>query len=42
MTFQGYADTWKGATATIVQSPGDSVWGVVWEISKDEEAKLDR
>ncbi|KFM76090.1 Gamma-glutamylcyclotransferase, partial [Stegodyphus mimosarum] len=40
--FVGYADAWKGATATVIPSPSDSVWGVVWEISKQQEPLLDQ
>ncbi|CAL1286731.1 unnamed protein product [Larinioides sclopetarius] len=36
-----FAHTWKGGAATILESKNDSVWGVVWEISKNHEEKLD-
>ncbi|KAF8781710.1 Gamma-glutamylcyclotransferase like protein [Argiope bruennichi] len=36
-----FAHSWKGAVATILECKNDSVWGVVWEISKEHEEKLD-
>ena len=42
LVFRVYSNSWKGAAATIIESTNDIVWGVVWDISKDEEAKLDR
>nr|XP_033785952.1 gamma-glutamylcyclotransferase isoform X1 [Geotrypetes seraphini] len=32
---------WHGGSATIVQSPGDEVWGVVWQMNKDSLSTLD-
>lgn len=42
LAFAGFSELWKGASATIIESPGDTVWGVVWEIAKEQEEKLDR
>ncbi|GBN30375.1 Gamma-glutamylcyclotransferase [Araneus ventricosus] len=39
-TFADFYPSWKGATAAIAESENDSVWGVVWEISKDQEEIL--
>ncbi|XP_038076290.1 gamma-glutamylcyclotransferase-like isoform X2 [Patiria miniata] len=32
---------WKGGAATIEQSEGDSVWGVVWKLEKSDLKSLD-
>lgn len=32
---------WHGGAATIVPSPGDEVWGVVWQMNKDGLSTLD-
>ncbi|XP_055943609.1 gamma-glutamylcyclotransferase-like [Argiope bruennichi] len=34
--------SWKGSTAAIIESENDFVWGVIWEISKDQEEVLDK
>lgn len=33
---------WRGAVATITKSPGDHVWGVVWDIKMADLPSLDR
>uniref|UniRef100_A0A803XYI7 gamma-glutamylcyclotransferase n=1 Tax=Meleagris gallopavo TaxID=9103 RepID=A0A803XYI7_MELGA len=33
---------WHGGTATIVQSPGDEVWGIVWKLSASNISSLDK
>ncbi|XP_062980858.1 gamma-glutamylcyclotransferase [Elgaria multicarinata webbii] len=33
---------WHGSTATIVYTPGDEVWGVVWKINSNDLYSLDR
>ncbi|XP_035175327.1 gamma-glutamylcyclotransferase [Oxyura jamaicensis] len=33
---------WHGGTATIVQSPGDEVWGVVWKMNTSNLSSLDK
>uniref|UniRef100_A0A2K6FLB3 gamma-glutamylcyclotransferase n=1 Tax=Propithecus coquereli TaxID=379532 RepID=A0A2K6FLB3_PROCO len=33
--------TWHGGIATIFQSPGDEVWGVVWKMNKSNLNSLD-
>ena len=35
-------DIWHGASASIPHSPGDHVWGVVWEIATEDMVNLDR
>nr|XP_056713737.1 gamma-glutamylcyclotransferase [Euleptes europaea] len=34
--------TWHGSTATILQSPGDEVWGVVWLMNSHDLRSLDK
>ncbi|XP_019392113.1 PREDICTED: gamma-glutamylcyclotransferase [Crocodylus porosus] len=36
------SSNWHGSTATIVQSPGDEVWGVVWKMSTSNLISLDK
>lgn len=33
---------WHGGTATIVQSPGDEVWGIVWKLNASNISSLDK
>ncbi|XP_075862446.1 gamma-glutamylcyclotransferase isoform X3 [Microcebus murinus] len=33
--------TWHGGIATIFQSPGDEVWGIVWKMNKSNLNSLD-
>ncbi|KAG5264348.1 hypothetical protein AALO_G00252780 [Alosa alosa] len=33
---------WNGGVATIEENPGAEVWGVVWKLSKDNLASLDK
>ena len=33
--------SWRGASATITESPADHVWGVVWTINKTDLENLD-
>ncbi|XP_072051697.1 uncharacterized protein [Amphiura filiformis] len=33
---------WKGGVASIEETPGEEVWGVVWKIHKDHMPNLDR
>ncbi|KAG8195235.1 hypothetical protein JTE90_027976 [Oedothorax gibbosus] len=40
--FGGDSNLWHGAPVTIVDSEESSVWGVVWELSKNDEDNLDR
>jgi gamma-glutamylcyclotransferase len=35
------SEVWRGASATITESPGDHVWGVVWTMNKADLASLD-
>ncbi|XP_019495408.1 PREDICTED: gamma-glutamylcyclotransferase isoform X2 [Hipposideros armiger] len=40
---QGKAsETWHGGIATIYESPGDEVWGVVWKMNKSNLSSLDK
>ncbi|XP_036037986.1 gamma-glutamylcyclotransferase isoform X2 [Onychomys torridus] len=40
--FQGKtSERWHGGIATIFQSPGDEVWGVVWKMNKSNLSSLD-
>ncbi|XP_004677198.1 PREDICTED: gamma-glutamylcyclotransferase [Condylura cristata] len=41
--FQGKtSETWHGGIATIFQSPGDEVWGIVWKMNKSHLSSLDK
>lgn len=42
LDFVRFAKYWKGAIATIVSTPGETVWGAIWEISMDDLPRLDR
>ncbi|KFV87993.1 Gamma-glutamylcyclotransferase, partial [Struthio camelus australis] len=33
---------WHGGTATLVQSPGDEVWGIVWKMNASDLSSLDK
>ncbi|XP_003361422.1 gamma-glutamylcyclotransferase isoform X1 [Sus scrofa] len=35
------SETWHGGIATIFESPGDEVWGVVWKMNKSNLSSLD-
>ena len=41
ISFCGYSESWKGAKATIIRSPGDAVWGAVWKLSPDHVTSID-
>ena len=41
LAFNYRSTRWHGAAATIEHSPGDHVWGVVWELNKVHLATLD-
>ncbi|XP_032943896.1 gamma-glutamylcyclotransferase [Rhinolophus ferrumequinum] len=36
------SETWHGGIATVNQSPGNEVWGVVWKINKSNLSSLDK
>ncbi|XP_044535469.1 gamma-glutamylcyclotransferase [Gracilinanus agilis] len=41
--YQGETSTsWHGGIATIVSSPGDGVWGVVWKMHARNRSSLDK
>ena len=42
MEFDHQAAGWGGAIATVTESPGDHVWGCVWQIQKDQLHNLDK
>lgn len=33
---------WHGGAATIEESPGAEVWGVIWTLSNDHLSSLDK
>lgn len=35
-------NSWHGGVATIEESKGDVVWGVVWKMDKDNLISLDK
>ncbi len=39
--YDGCSMTWKGAVANIIKSPGDIVWGGLYEISEEHLKSLD-
>ncbi|CAK9295777.1 unnamed protein product [Gordionus sp. m RMFG-2023] len=41
LDFALHSKRWKGACATIVPSPNDIVWGVIWLIENEDKSKLD-
>lgn len=42
LDFITYVKYWKGTVGTIVEAPGESVWGAIWKISMDDLPRLDR
>ncbi|KFW67189.1 Gamma-glutamylcyclotransferase, partial [Pygoscelis adeliae] len=36
------SSVWRGGTATIGQSPGDEVWGIVWKMNTSNLSSLDK
>lgn len=40
--FAGFSKSWHGAKATIIDSEFSSIWGVVFEVSKEDEDNLNR
>lgn len=39
--FYGYTVVWDGAEATVIPAPGHDVWGVVYDLSVDDQEQLD-
>tara|TARA_Y100000310_G_scaffold345833_1_gene470861 strand:- start:11828 stop:12271 length:444 start_codon:yes stop_codon:yes gene_type:complete len=39
--YEGYAKKWDGSVANIIKSPGDVVWGGVYDISQNDLDALD-
>lgn len=42
LVYDGYSSIRKGAVANIVESPDEIVYGVLYEISKEDKERLDR
>ncbi|VVC86679.1 unnamed protein product [Leptidea sinapis] len=42
LDFNKYSSNWRGAAATIVEDPGNVVWGAVWSMNPGEILKLDK
>ena len=41
VAFFGYSKAWDGAMATVVPSPGQEVWGVIYELNSSDRDRLD-
>lgn len=41
LAFLGNSKQWDGAEETVVSSPGDEVWGIVYKLTHDDAQKLD-
>ncbi|XP_019726569.1 gamma-glutamylcyclotransferase-like isoform X2 [Hippocampus comes] len=39
---RGAENSWHGGVATIRESPGSEVWGVVWTLDRDHQDTLDK
>ncbi|XP_051926652.1 gamma-glutamylcyclotransferase-like isoform X2 [Hippocampus zosterae] len=39
---RGVENSWHGGVATIQESPGSEVWGVIWNIDRDHQDTLDK
>ncbi|XP_044000950.1 gamma-glutamylcyclotransferase-like [Aphidius gifuensis] len=42
LDFMRFSNRWKGASATIVPTPGAHVWGAIWEIGIENLKDLDQ
>ena len=42
LDFNHFSQGWKGAAATVMASPGDHVWGVLWRLDMADLPNLDR
>jgi len=42
IAFTRFSSKWDSAVADILVSPGDSVWGILYEVSEDDLRKLDK
>jgi hypothetical protein len=42
LDFNGYAQRWGGAVATIVPDLGREVWGALWEMNVSDVENIDR
>lgn len=42
LDFNHFSKRWKGAAATIVEDPGNYVYGVLWELANDDMPNLDK
>ncbi|XP_042222221.1 gamma-glutamylcyclotransferase-like [Homarus americanus] len=41
LDFNYFSQRWQGSAATIVEDPGNHLYGVLWEIGNEDMAKLD-
>ena len=41
LSFNYKSRTWHGAPATIIECPGDHLWGCVWMLHKKDLKNLD-
>nr|XP_045624284.1 gamma-glutamylcyclotransferase-like [Procambarus clarkii]XP_045624285.1 gamma-glutamylcyclotransferase-like [Procambarus clarkii] len=41
LDFNHFSHRWQGAVATIIEDPGNYLYGVLWEIGNEDMAKLD-
>ncbi|XP_066942378.1 gamma-glutamylcyclotransferase-like isoform X2 [Macrobrachium rosenbergii] len=41
LDFNYFSQRWKGCAATIVEDPGNHLYGVLWEIANEDLAHLD-
>ncbi|GJQ66102.1 hypothetical protein Trydic_g5775 [Trypoxylus dichotomus] len=42
LDFLTYSTRWKGASATVVPTPGSVVWGAIWQLNKEHIETLDQ
>lgn len=42
LDFNHFSKRWKGAAATIVEDPGNYVYGVLWELANEDMPNLDK
>ncbi|XP_056640476.1 gamma-glutamylcyclotransferase-like [Diorhabda sublineata] len=42
LDFGNYSTFWKGCAATIVEKPGNEVWGALWELNDVDFENLDK
>lgn len=42
LVFDGYSSLWGGPVANVIPSPGDEVWGGLFELGEEDLQKLDQ